>query len=141
MKNTACAILGSYLVLTGAAVFADAPAAPMPDGAAAPGEREFNSCKKTPAGKRVLKLNLKPDSEISDVIAWFSAISCAEFILPGQAVLQGRKVTILATQLLTPEEAYHLLLGALESVSLKIEPAGRFLRVVPGVARAGAASR
>jgi hypothetical protein len=141
MKNPAGAILLSIAILTGAPAFAGAPAAPTSASEAGPGEKEFNSCKKVPAGQRVLKLNLMPDSEIADVIGWFSAISCAQFILPGQAVLQGRKVTILATQLLTPEEAYHLLQGALESVSLKIAPAGRFLRIVPVGARPGAPAR
>jgi hypothetical protein len=133
MKKTAFArlltILVTGLVLTANVAFAATPTASSSVSAATPDEPDVNSCKKIPAGKRVLKLNLKPDSEIADVISWFSAISCTQFILPGQAVLQGRKVTILSPQLLTSEEAYRMLLGALETVGLKVEPAGPFLRV------------
>jgi general secretion pathway protein D len=88
-----------------------------------------------------LKLTLKPDSEIADVVAWFSAISCAQFIYPGQDFLQGHKVTILATELLTPEDAYRLVLGALESVGLTVEPAGKFLRIVNAGSRNAAGAR
>ena len=31
------------------------------------GEKEFNSCKKFPAGKRIVKLNMKPDTELGDL--------------------------------------------------------------------------
>ena len=31
------------------------------------GEKDFNTCKKFPAGKRIVKLNLKPDTELGDL--------------------------------------------------------------------------
>jgi general secretion pathway protein D len=94
-----------------------------------PGEREFNQCKKLPAGRRILKFNFKPDSEISDLVGWISTISCTQFLIAGPT-LQGKKVTVLSPQLITPEEAYRLFLGALESVGLTVEPMGKFLRIV-----------
>ena len=94
-----------------------------------PGEKEFNQCKKLPAGRRILKFNFKPDSEISDLVGWISTISCTQFLIAGPT-LQGKKVTVLSPQLITPEEAYRLFLGALESVGLTVEPMGRFLRIV-----------
>jgi len=94
-----------------------------------PGEKEFNQCRKLPAGKRIVKLNFKPDSEISDVVAWISSISCRGILIAGPPIL-GKKVTILSPQLITPEEAYSLFLGALDSVGLTVEPMGKFLRVI-----------
>ena len=93
-----------------------------------PGEKEFNSCRKFPAGKRVVKLNMKPDTELGDLIAWISTITCRQFLLPGTIPANSKKVTIIAPQLITPEEAYRLFLAALDSVGLTVEPSGKFLR-------------
>jgi general secretion pathway protein D len=116
---------------------APAPAAPAatptpaaPGAAEAPGEKEFNSCKKFPAGKRVVKLNLKPDTELGDLLSWISSITCKQFLLPGTIPANSKKVTIIAPQLITPEEAYRLFLGALDSVGLTVEPSGKFLRII-----------
>ena len=93
-----------------------------------PGEKEFNSCKKLPPGKRIVKLNLKPDTEVIDLIGWISSITCSQFLV--SIPLQGKKVTVIAPQLITPEEAYRLFFAALESVGLTVEPSGKFLRIV-----------
>ena len=93
-----------------------------------PGEKEFNSCKKLPPGKRIVKLNLKPESDVIDLIGWISSITCSQFLV--SIPLQGKKVTIIAPQLITPEEAYRLFFAALESVGLTVEPSGKFLRIV-----------
>ena len=93
-----------------------------------PGEKEFNSCKKLPPGKRIVKLNLKPETDVIDLIGWISSITCSQFLV--SIPLQGKKVTIIAPQLITPEEAYRLFLDALDSVGLTVYPTGGFLRVV-----------
>ena len=111
---------------------APAAAAGAPGAAAAtpelPGEREFNSCKKLPPGKRIVRLNLKPDTEVMDLIGWISSITCAQFIV--SVPVQGKKLTIISPQLITPEEAYRLFFSALDSLGLTVEPTGKFLRVV-----------
>jgi general secretion pathway protein D len=94
-----------------------------------PGEKEFNQCKKVPPGKRILKFSFKPETEITDLIGWISAISCTQFLIGGTPVA-GKKVTVMSPQLITLEEAYRLFLGALESVNLTVEPMGKFLRIV-----------
>jgi len=116
------------------------PAAPAPAPAAGaaktgaagivelPGEKEFNSCKKLPPGKRIVKLNLKPETDVVDLIGWISSITCSQFLVA--IPLQGKKVTVIAPQLITPEEAYRLFYAALESVGLTVEPSGRFLRII-----------
>ena len=47
------------------------------------GEKEFNSCKKFPANRRIVKLNMKPDTDLGDLISWISSITCKQFVLPG----------------------------------------------------------
>jgi general secretion pathway protein D len=113
-----------------AAVPAATGAAGAPGATELPGEKEFNSCKKFPAGKRVVKLNMKPDTELGDLLAWISSITCKQFLLPGTIPANSKKVTIIAPQLITPEEAYRLFLAALDSVGLTIEPSGKFLRII-----------
>src|SRR6185312_2033854 len=100
------------------------------EGGAVIGEKEFNSCKKFPSGKRIVKLNLKPDTELGDLIAWISSITCKQFLLPGTIPANSKKVTIVAPELITPEEAYRLFLGALDSVGLTVQPSGKVLRII-----------
>jgi general secretion pathway protein D len=105
------------------------PGAPaVPGVVEIPGEKEFNSCHKLPAGKRIVRLNLKPDTEVMDLIGWISSITCAQFIV--SVPVQGKKITIISPQLITPEEAYRLFFSALDSVGLTVESTGKFLRVV-----------
>ena len=106
-----------------------APVPPATPGAVeVPGEKEFNSCKKLPPGKRIVRLNLKPDTEVMDLIGWISSITCTQFLIG--VPVNGKKVTIIAPQLISAEEAYRLFISALDSVGLTVESTGRFLRVV-----------
>jgi general secretion pathway protein D len=92
-------------------------------------EPKPNSCRKLPAGKRLVKLNLKPNTDLNDLIAWISAVTCKQFVLAGN-IPAGKTVTIYSPRLITPEEAYRLFLDALDSLGLTVYPSGRFLRVI-----------
>ena len=87
------------------------------------------SCVKLPAGKRIVKLNLKPETEVADLVAWISSITCRQFVIPDVPATKA-KVTIVAPSLITPGEAYRLFLDALDSVGLTVYPAGPFWRIV-----------
>jgi hypothetical protein len=133
-KSSFAAVLGCLAVCLARSpsVFAEPASARNSAGegiAEPPKKTEFNQCKKLRPGRRIVKLNLKPDSEISDVIAWFASISCKGILIAGPSI-QGKKVTILSPQLITLEEAYSLFLGALDAVGLTVEPMGGFLRVI-----------
>jgi len=88
------------------------------------------TCRPLPAGKRVVRLSLKPNTTISDLIVWISSVTCKQFIFSGEAAAAGKTVTIISPQLITPEEAYRLFLDALDSVGLTVYPTGRFLRII-----------
>ena len=76
-----------------------------------------------------MKLNLKPETEVADLVAWISSITCKQFVLPDVPASHA-KVTIVAPSLITSGEAYLLFLDALDSVGLTVYPAGPFLRIV-----------
>jgi hypothetical protein len=91
---------------------------------------EFNTCHKIPSGKRVVKMNLRPDAELPDLIAWISSITCKPFVLPGHLSAQGKKLTIVAPNLMTREEAYAAFLNTLDSIGLTIERGSGYLRII-----------
>ncbi len=73
---------------------------------------------------------MKPETDLGDLISWISSITCKQFVLPGTIPANSKKVTIIAPQLITPEEAYRLFLSALDSVGLTVAPSGKFLRII-----------
>jgi hypothetical protein len=89
-----------------------------------------NSCRRLPAGKRVVKLNLKPNTDLGDLISWISSITCKQFVLPGTIPVSTKTVTIVSPQLITVEEAYGLFVTALESLGLAVYPTDSCLRIV-----------
>ncbi len=97
--------------------------------AAEPAPSRGNECRKLPAGRRIVRLNLKPNTDVADLVAWISSVTCKQFLLPG-GLAAGKTVSVFAPQLLTPEDAYRLFLDALDSVGLTVYPSGGFLRVI-----------
>lgn len=77
----------------------------------------------------MVRLNLKPDTDVVDLVAWISSVTCKSFVLPA-GLGAGKTVTVFSPQLITPEEAYRLFLDALDSVGLTVVRAGRFLRII-----------
>jgi general secretion pathway protein D len=75
-------------------------------------------------------MTLKPDTEVADLIAWISSITCEQFIIPGSIDVHGKKVTVVSPQLITRQEAYQLFLDALDSAGLTLVRTGRFWLVV-----------
>jgi general secretion pathway protein D len=107
-----------------------APGAPAPGPGLlrdVPGEREFNECRKVPAGRKI-KLTLKPESELQDLVGWISGMTCRKFILP--SAVRSQKVTIIAPEPVSAGEAYRLFLSALATMGLTVEATGGFLRII-----------
>jgi hypothetical protein len=127
MRSRVVALLLSLAALAGPSTALGA--APRLPAVAGPASEPGDACRKVPAGKR-LKLNLKPNTEVVDLVSWISAITCKRFIVPGNLPTQGKTVTIIAPQPITPAEAYALFLDALDSVGLTVYPAGRTLRLI-----------
>jgi hypothetical protein len=108
------------------------PPPPAPSGPTAlplTPDQPFNTCQKFPAGKRVIKVNLKPEVELPELIAWISSITCKAFVLPGH-LSSGKKVTFVAQGMMTREEAYSAFLIALESNGLTVERGPGFYKII-----------
>jgi general secretion pathway protein D len=104
------------------------PAA-APAAAPVPSLAEGDSCRKLSPAKR-LKLNLKPNTDLVDLVSWISSITCKQFIVPGGITAQSRTVTIVSPQPITVAEAYKLFLDALDSVGFTVYASGKVLRVI-----------
>lgn len=98
-------------------------------GADAASADETPGCRRL-SNSRPVKLNLKPETDIVDLVAWISSITCRQFLLPGTILATPRKVTVYAPQLITAEGAYRLFLTTLDSVGLTVQENGRFLRII-----------
>jgi hypothetical protein len=121
---TALLLLCASPAVAGAGKGAAARPAPPPHA------EEGGSCHRLPPGRRIVKLNLRPNTDLGDLVAWIAAITCKQFILPGNVPVTSKTVTIVAPQLITPEEAYDLFLGALDSMGLTVYRAGPFFRII-----------
>jgi hypothetical protein len=88
------------------------------------------SCVQPERGKRTVKLALEPDTDLPDLLSWIATITCRSYLLPGTIPADGKRVTIVGPELVTPEEAYRLFLGALDSIGLTVERAGPYTRIV-----------
>jgi type II secretory pathway component GspD/PulD (secretin) len=88
------------------------------------------SCRKLPSGRRLVRITLKPDAELGDVLAWISSITCKQFLLPGTIPANSKKVTLIAPRPVTIDDAYQMFLGALNAVDLTVQPTGHFLRII-----------
>ena len=93
-------------------------------------DRDFNTCRKSPARKGLVKVTLKPDSNVDDLVVWISSITCREFVWSEAIAARNKKVTILAPLPMTPRQAFGLFLDALDSVGLTVEPTGKFWRII-----------
>jgi len=118
--------VAGLLMLTAVTAGATSAVAAPPTASAA---TSGDTCRRLPAGTR-LKLTLKPNTELVDLVAWISAITCKQFVIPGTIPPQSKTVTIIAPQMMTPGDAYQLFLGALDSVGLTVYADGDILRVI-----------
>jgi hypothetical protein len=86
-------------------------------------------CKPPPAKARI-KVNLKPDTEVTDLITWYSNLSCTSLVVPSTVATAGKKVTLLSPNPMTLAEIERLFVAALESVGLALERDGKVLYVI-----------
>jgi len=93
-------------------------------------ELGFNTCQKLPAGKRAVKVNLKPEVELPELVAWISSITCKSFVVPGHLSAGGKKITIVTQGMMTPKEAYVTFLSALDSIGLTVEHGPGYLKII-----------
>ncbi|MCK5796052.1 MAG: type II secretion system secretin GspD [Deltaproteobacteria bacterium] len=94
-----------------------------------PGEKQFNECVKIPRRRRI-KVTLKPDSDLKDLVAWISSMTCKKFILASN--LRSQKVTLVSPVPITAGTAYSAFISALDVMGLTVVPTGHYLKIVQG---------
>jgi len=77
-----------------------------------------------------VKITLKQESDLMDLVGWISSMTCRKFIVATS--LRAQKVTIVSPVPVTPGEAYRAFLSALEVMGLTVAPAGTYLKIVQG---------
>ncbi len=97
------------------------------DAGSAKDDPNFNECKNIPGGRK-LKVTLKPEATLADLVSWISSITCKRFIV--SAGLRAQRVTIYSPSEVTAFEAYKAFLSALESMNLTIVQTGSYYKVV-----------
>jgi hypothetical protein len=108
------------------------PPAPAPTTPAAPPVTDlgFNRCQKIPRGKKVVKMNLKPDADLTELIAWISSITCKTIVLPGQINAGSKKITVVSQGPMTRDEAFAAFLTALDTLGLTVERGPGYLKII-----------
>ncbi len=94
-----------------------------------PGEAEFNECIRIPKRRRI-KVTLKPESTLKDLVGWISSMTCKRFIIGSNVHTQ--KVTLISPTPVTAAEAYRAFLSAIDVMGLTVVPSGRYLKVLQG---------
>jgi hypothetical protein len=112
------------MALSGTPAWADQPQPPT-----RPTAGKGVVCKPPPA-KTKIKVSLKPDTEVADLITWYATLTCTPLLLSSSVATAGKKVTILSPTPVTLSDLRELFLGALASVGLTVQPDGKFLHII-----------
>ncbi len=97
------------------------------DAGSAKDDPNFNECKNIP-GHRRMKVTLKPESTLADLVSWISSITCRRFIVT--AGLRAQRVTIYSPAEVTAFEAYRAFLSALEAMNLTVQQSGSYYKII-----------
>ncbi len=120
--------LAALLVVALLAPAATAQPAPGTTTGTTTGEDEaLYACKKR-SGQ--VAVTFKPETELKDLITWVMGFTCKNFILDPRIVSTGKKVTVIAPNKMSAQEAYNVFLVALSTMGLTVVPKGNMMRIV-----------
>ncbi len=119
--------LAALLIVALLAPAAVAQPAPGTAPAAAAEDEALYACKKRTGQVAV---TFKPETELKDLITWVMGFTCKNFILDPRMVSTGKKVTVIAPNKMSAQEAYNVFLVALSTMGLTVVPKGNMMRIV-----------
>jgi len=103
-------------------------AQPAGGDAPAPGEdQQLYNCGKA---KKAFAVTLKPDTELKDLLTWAMGFTCKNFIYESSILQRSKKLTVIAPNSMSPQQAYRLFLVGLSTMGLTVVPKGNVLRIV-----------
>jgi general secretion pathway protein D len=108
------------------------PQPPPPGGGGAadkaPGDDpQLYSCGKA---RGPISVTLRPETELKDLLAWAMGFTCKNFIYESSILQRSKKLTIIAPNKMSAQQAYRLFLVSLSTMGLAVVPKGNVLRVV-----------
>jgi hypothetical protein len=127
MRTTVFSVLVLLCLVTSPGGAAHAAPAPAP----APAKQAFLACRKDPNARDMVKMNIKPRSQLRDVVSFMSTLSCQPLFFADDVSLD-HEVTLSTPKLLSWAEAYDVFMAALKSAGLSLRPEGKVLRIVKG---------
>lgn len=86
-----------------------------------------HSCQRQPLHAR-FRITLEKEAQLTDLVRWMSSVSCDRFIW-GAGVRDG-KVTVIAPEAVTMQQAYAAFHAALETMGLTVEETEGYLKIV-----------
>ena len=126
-RHTSTRSLAAFLIVALLAPAAVAQPAPGTSPAAAVEDEALYACKKRTGQVAV---TFKPETELKDLITWVMGFTCKNFILDPRMVSTGKKVTVIAPNKMSAQEAYNVFLVALSTMGLTVVPKGNMMRIV-----------
>ncbi|MEZ4401694.1 MAG: type II secretion system secretin GspD [Kofleriaceae bacterium] len=104
------------------------PARAQPGGDAMPGDdAQLYNCGKA---AKSFAVTLKPETELKDLLTWAMGFTCKNFIYESSILQRSKKLTVIAPNKMTPQQAYRLFLVGLSTMGLTVVPKGNVLRIV-----------
>ncbi len=126
-RHTSTRSLAAFLMVALLAPAAVAQPAPGTTQAAGAEDEALYACKKRTGQVAV---TFKPETELKDLITWVMGFTCKNFILDPRMVSTGKKVTVIAPNKMSAQEAYNVFLVALSTMGLTVVPKGNMMRIV-----------
>jgi general secretion pathway protein D len=103
-----------------------AVAQPTPSDGGVEDDRSLYSCGK----KQKVWINLKPETELKDLVGWAMTFSCKNFVFASTIGGRGSKVTIISPKQMTPQQAWQVFLVSLQTMNLTVVPKNNVLEIV-----------
>jgi general secretion pathway protein D len=126
----------SRFALAFAFALAQLLAGARPAAAADPGPRleladddAIYRCKKLSPSTRI-RVTLKPEATLEDLVAWVMGFSCKNFVYGTGAGARSQKVTLVTPAEMSAADAYRLFLSSLSVMGLTVVPRGKALEIV-----------
>ncbi len=120
--------LAGLIVAVAAAPVAAQPA--DPDAAADPASGEDAQLYSCGKAKGPVSVSFKPDIELKDLLTWAMGFTCKNFIYEQGVLSRSKKLTIIAPNKMSPQDAYRLFLTGLSTMGLTVVPKGNVLKVI-----------
>ncbi|MFT3698542.1 MAG: type II secretion system secretin GspD [Kofleriaceae bacterium] len=120
--------LGLLLAMLIPAIASADPEVPVVDKSAEkPEDAQLYHC-----DKKIGQVNItfKPETELKDLVAWAMGFTCRNFMYEPGLAQRVKKVTIIAPNSMSPQDAYKVFVAALSTMGLTVVQSGQVMRIV-----------